>query len=88
MNFPFFHQVIVAGGRDPKLLHTKTTDLDTDNGSSGRTSCTDVGSTANKRYFRLYYNFILSNNTLANISFGSYLACFKKCKFSIVALDI
>ena len=55
MNFPFFHQVIVAGGRDPKLLHTKTTDLDTDNGSSGRTSCTDVGSTANKRYFRLYY---------------------------------
>ena len=82
MNFPFFHQVIVAGGRDPKLLHTKTTDLDTDNGSSGRTSCTDVGSTANKRYFRLYYIIILSNmkfimhNTLANISFGSYVACF------------
>ena len=61
MNFPFFHQVIVAGGRDPKLLHTKTTDLDTDNGSSGRTSCTDVGSTGNKRYFRLYYIIILSN---------------------------
>ena len=82
MNFPFFHQVIVAGGRDPKLLHTKTTDLDTDNGSSGRTSCTDVGSTANKRYFRLYYIIILSNmkfirnNTLANILFGIYLACF------------
>ena len=61
MNFPFFHQVIVAGGRDPKLLHTKTTDLDTDNGSSGRTSCTDVGSTANKRYIRIYYSIILSN---------------------------
>ena len=64
MNFPFFHQVIVAGGRDPKLLHTKTTDLDTDNGSSGRTSCTDVGSTGNKRYFRLHYIILLSNMKL------------------------
>ena len=48
MNFPFFHQVIVAGGRDPLLLHTSITDLDTDNGSSGLSSCTVVGSTRKK----------------------------------------
>ena len=45
MNFPFFHQVIVAGGRDPKLLQIKTTDFDTDNGSVGLTISTFVGST-------------------------------------------
>ena len=45
MNFPFFHQVIVAGGRDPKLLQIKTTDFDTDNGSDGLTISTSVGST-------------------------------------------
>ena len=48
MNFPFFHQVIVAGGRDPLLLHTSMTDLDTDNGSSGLSSRTVVGSTRKK----------------------------------------
>ena len=48
MNFPFFHHVIVAGGRDPKLLQIKTTDFDTDNGSVGLTISTLVGSTEKK----------------------------------------
>jgi len=48
MNFPFFHHVIVAGGRDPMLLHTNITAFDTDKGSSGRTNSTDVGKTTNK----------------------------------------
>ena len=77
MNFPFFHQVIVAGGRDPKLLHTKTTDLDTDNGSSGRTSCTDVGSTANEGYFRLHYIVILSNMKFNDFIWKLYLLFLK-----------
>ena len=37
--------MIVAGGRDPKLLQINTTDLDTDNGSFGFINSTFVGST-------------------------------------------
>ena len=35
MNFPLFHQVIVAGGLDPELRHSSTARRDTENGSVG-----------------------------------------------------
>ena len=35
MNFPFFHQVIVAGGLEPELRHSKKASFDTEKGSGG-----------------------------------------------------
>ena len=35
MNFPLFHQVIVAGGREPDDLHSNVADLDMETGTCG-----------------------------------------------------
>jgi hypothetical protein len=35
MNFPRFHQVIVAGGLEPELRHSKTAGREMENGSVG-----------------------------------------------------
>ena len=35
MNFPLFHHVIVAGGLEPELRHSKIAGLETENGSGG-----------------------------------------------------
>ena len=46
MNFPFFHQVMVAGGLEPTLRHSNVVSRFTANGSSGREIDTERGSTA------------------------------------------
>ena len=43
--FPLLHQVIVAGGLDPMLLHSRKDLLDTEKGSRGTTMPTVRGRT-------------------------------------------
>ncbi len=45
MNFPLLHQVMVAGGLDPWLLHSKLASAATEKGSDGWIISTVRGST-------------------------------------------
>ena len=45
MNFPRFHQVIVAGGLDPELRHSNMANRVTEKGSAGGEMVTVKGST-------------------------------------------
>ena len=45
MNFPLFHQVIVAGGLDPELRHSRKAIRETEKGSSGSDMVTLTGKT-------------------------------------------
>ena len=49
MNFPFFHQVIVAGGLEPELRHSKKASFDTEKGSGGVEMVTVWGNTVKKK---------------------------------------
>lgn len=49
MNFPLFHQVIVAGGLDPELRHSSTARRDTENGSVGGEMVTVWGRTETEK---------------------------------------
>ena len=49
MNFPLFHHVIVAGGLEPELRHSKKAGLDTEKGSGGDEMVTIWGNTGKKR---------------------------------------
>ena len=48
MNFPLFHHVIVAGGLEPELRHSKKAGLDTAKGSGGDKMVTIWGNTEKK----------------------------------------
>ena len=49
MNFPLFHQVIVAGGLEPELRHSKVAGLDTEKGSGGDEMVTVWGNTEKEK---------------------------------------
>ena len=49
MNFPLFHHVIVAGGLEPELRHSKKAGLDTEKGSGGDEMVTIWGNTEKRR---------------------------------------
>ena len=55
MNLPLFHQVMVAGGRDPIERHSTMAGLETENGSTGSTMVTFSGKTGNKKRFYLLF---------------------------------
>ena len=50
MNFPLFHQVMVALGLEPTLRHSTIAGLEIENGSTGSTMDTFSGSTATKMF--------------------------------------
>ena len=55
MNFPFFHQVIVAGGLEPELRHSKKAGLDTEKGSGGDEMVTVWGNTVKKKKKKIHH---------------------------------
>ena len=48
MNFPLFHQVMMAGGLEPRLRHSMTAAREMEKGSEGSTMLTFNGSTENE----------------------------------------
>ncbi len=49
MNFPFFHQVTVAGGREPTVTHSRVVTLFTEKGWSFPEMDTVLGNTEKKQ---------------------------------------